>query len=180
MSLIADTLEAFYDFQKALQMGMEVIQLNEGYIFRYDEYSGRKRYSYAKRVNGEVQALATFGQEDPINGVDCYSVNYSVGKKHRRRGLAVEVVNTGIEELRKEFSRLKIKCFYVDAMIAETNINSIKVAKKLFPRPGIPKSDLFSGTPSLYFNKLIELPCCHCQSKYYPKTSCSADSCLNI
>lgn len=157
MSLMADPMDAFYDFQKALQMGMEVIQINEGYIFRYDEDNGRKRYSYAKRVNGEVQALATFGQEDPINGVDCYSVNYSVGEKHRRRGLAVEVVNKGIEELKKEFSQLKIKCFYVDAMIAETNTNSIKVAKKLFPRPGIPKRDLYSGIPSLYFNKLVEL-----------------------
>lgn len=156
-SLMANPMDGFNDFQQALKMGMPVHKLDAGYVGRYDEIDSGKRYCYAKVVDGEVQALATFGQEEPIGGVSCYSVNYSVGEKHRRRGLAVEVVNKGIEELKKEFGRLKIKSFHVDAMIDVTNDASLGVARKLFSGSGLPKPDAYSGTPALYFNKLIVL-----------------------
>ena len=157
MLLMANPIDGLHDFQQALNIGMPVSKLDAGYIERYDEIDGRKRYSYAKVVDGEVQALATFGEEELIKGVNCYSVNYSVGEKYRKRGLAVEAVNKGIEELKKKFIRLKNKSFYVDAIIDVTNIQSLGVAKKLFSGPGLPMPDSYSGAPALYFNRRIEL-----------------------
>jgi hypothetical protein len=155
MSTMANSMDAFLEFQQALNAGIPVNYLDGGYFELQDEFVSGRRFCYAKVIDSELQVLVTFGSEETINGVDCYSVNYSVGEKYRGRGLAVEAVNIGIEELKNHLSRSNIKKFYVDAIVDETNIHSIEVAKKLFPGPGIAKPDYYSGTPSLYFNRLI-------------------------
>jgi RimJ/RimL family protein N-acetyltransferase len=155
MSMKPDPMEALLSFQQVFNNGMTVIKLDADYVERYDEINGAKRYCYAKIVEGEVQALATFGQEDPIEGLDCYSVNYSVSEKHRRRGLAVEVVNKGLKELKMRFGQTEMQSFYIDAIIDVTNNLSIKVAKKIFSSPGQKAKDRYSGTPSVYFQRLI-------------------------
>lgn len=152
--MMANPMDAFLDFQHALNAGMSVSKLDAGYIERQDEIPGGRRFSYAKIADREVQVLVTFGSEESISGVDCYSVNYAVGEKHRGRGLAVEAVNKGIEELKKHYKSARSKRFYVDAIVDVTNIHSIAVAKKLFPGPGIATPDFNSGTPALYFNRL--------------------------
>ncbi|MBK9293427.1 MAG: hypothetical protein IPM57_03135 [Oligoflexia bacterium] len=155
MSKIPDPMEGLRSFQQMLDTGIHLKNLGTDYLGGYDEAPGRKRYSFAKVVDGEVQSLATFGQEDPINGVENYSINYSVSEKYRGRGLAVEVANKGIEELAKIYRETNTKSFRVDAIIDLMNTHSIKVAKKLFPGPGIKTKDHFTGIPSLYFVKLI-------------------------
>lgn len=157
MPTMPSPMDGLLSFQQALNDGMPVNKLDADYIERYDENSDGKRYSYAKVVTGKVLALATFGQEQPINHVDCYSVNYSVNEKYRGRGLAVEVVNRGIKELKKHFSQSKTRSFYVDAIIDETNVYSINIAKKLFPGSGQKMLDFNSGVSSLYFQRLVIL-----------------------
>lgn len=157
MSLMDNPMNALLAFQQELNAGMPVNNLDASYVFRNDEYNGGKRYSYAIVIDGEVQALATFGQEEPINGVDCYSVNYYVNEKHRGRGLAVEVVNKGIKELRNDLALISVRKFIVDAIIDVTNVHSIRVAEKLFPGPGKTMKDYYTGVPSLYFRKLIDV-----------------------
>ena len=154
MSTMANPMDALHDFQRALNAGMSVNHLDAGYIERLDDIASGRRFCYAKVVAGEVHVLVTFGSEDQIKGVDCYSVNYAVGEKHRGRGLAVEAVNKGIEEIKKHYRRAKINKFYVDAIADVRNVHSIEVAKKIFPKPGIAARDLFSGTPSRYFLQL--------------------------
>lgn len=159
MSLMANPMDALRMLQKLVDSGppIDSSSLDEGYLKMYDEPDGRKRFSYAKIIDGEIQVLVTFGQEEPYRGVPRYSVNYAVNESHRGRGLAVEAVNKGIEELKKEFSQIKMKGFYIEAIIDVTNTHSIKVAKTLFPRPGVETEDSGSGTPSLLFFKLIVL-----------------------
>ena len=148
---------ALRSFQEALNTGMPVKKLDGHYVERCDEIVGGIRYSYAKVVNGEVQALATFGPEDPIDGVEYYSVNYVVSEKHRRRGLAVEVVNKGLEYLKENLRLTELECFYVEAIIDVANVPSIKVAERLFSGAGQKIIEKYSGTRSLQFKRLVTL-----------------------
>lgn len=159
MSLMANPMEALLKYQHAVNAGaVDPNQIEGGYLKLSGEVPSGKKYDFVKILAGEVQALAIFGEEESYKGVPRYSVGYAVSENHRGRGLAVEAVNKGIEEFKKEFSRLKIKNFFVEAMIDKNNTPSIKVAKKLFPGDGVPKPDSETGTPALLFYKLITIP----------------------
>lgn len=160
MSTMADPMIALREIQQALNNNIPFAHrnLSDGYLTMSKEFpNGGKTYSYAKIIDLEIQVLAIFGLEDPIDGVDCYSVGYAVKENHRRRGLGVEAVNKGIEELKIEFSRTKMKSFYVEAVIDKMNTSSIKVAEKLFPGSGIAIIERYTNTPAFQFKRLIEI-----------------------
>lgn len=152
MAEIDEKMEGLLGLQQALNTGAQGGQLSENYVAFHDVIENENRYWFAKVVEGEVLSLATFRENEPVKGVSSYSINYNVAEKHRRRGLAVEVVNKGIDELKINFRRP----FYIDAIIDEKNINSIKVAQKIFPGPGIKTKDHFTGAPSVLFHKLVK------------------------
>lgn len=85
------------------------------------------------------------------------SVGYAVNESYRRRGLAIAAINKGIEDLKKIFSATKIKNFYVDAVIDQTNLSSIKVAEKIFSGSGEVIIETYSKRPLLHFKKLITI-----------------------
>ncbi|MGZ3745075.1 MAG: GNAT family N-acetyltransferase [Pseudobdellovibrionaceae bacterium] len=159
MPMMADPMIALLSLQKVLNSGPPVDprELDEGYAKMYDEPNGGKRYSYAKIIEGEVQAVSIFGLEDPIDGVDCYSVGHAVNENHRGRGLAVEAVDKGVEELKNKFRQTSMGRFYLEAVIDVTNIHSIKVAEKLFSDSPEKIIEKYSGKPALHFKKLIAL-----------------------
>lgn len=151
---LVEHMQGLRSLQSALDRGglVDFIELDADYKMIYDEPNGRKRFWYPKIVDGEVQVLVTFGLESgAYKGTDRYIVNYAVSEKYRGRGLAIEAVNTGVEDLKN-----RLKRFYLEALIDETNIHSIKVAKKLFPDAAAPTTDEASGKPALLFFKLIE------------------------
>lgn len=157
---MADPIIPLLEMQRALNNGEFVVPsgLDEGYLPMYDEVPSGRRYSYAKIVNNEVQVIAILGEEDPINGVECYSVGYAVSEKHRGRNLSIEAVSKGLDDLKRILSQTtSIKQFYLEALVATTNTPSLKIAEKLFSSPGIPMLDTESGTPSLFFHKLINI-----------------------
>lgn len=157
MKKMADPMIALLKFQQILNVGPSVdpSDLDGCYLTMYDEPNGGKRFSFVKIVDDEAQVLAIFGIEDPINGVECWSIGYAVSEKHRRRGLAIEAVNKGIDVLKNKFIRSKVKSFYISAVIDVKNIPSVRLAEKLFSKQGVPAIENYSGTPSLYFKKLI-------------------------
>lgn len=157
MSLKPNPIDGLLSFQYALNTGMAVRKLDADYVERFDEIVGGVRFCYAKVIAGQVQSLATFGSEEAIHGVDCFSVNYSVDEKFRGRGLAIEIVGRGIEEIKRHLRQSNKSSFYVDAIIETTNSHSIKVAGKLFSKPGVAMTDHISGVPSLYFRRLIRI-----------------------
>ncbi|PIP90167.1 MAG: GNAT family N-acetyltransferase [Bdellovibrionales bacterium CG11_big_fil_rev_8_21_14_0_20_38_13] len=158
MSLLPDPINVLLSLQQALKDGMVVdpSELDANYKMFYDEpFVGGKRYTFAKIINDEAQAMSIFGLEDPIDGVVCYNVGYAVMESHRGRGLALEAVSKGIEKLKNELNRTGLKSFYIEAVIDVLNIHSINVAKKLFSSNGVAMNEGFTGTPSLYFKSLI-------------------------
>lgn len=157
---MADPIIPLIEMQKALNNGQFIVpsNLDQGYLSMYDEVPSGKRFSYAKIVNNEVQVIAIFGEEDPIRGIDCYSVGYAVSEKHRGQNLSIEAVNKGLEDLKRILSQTtSISQIYLEALIATTNIPSLKIAKKIFSTTGIPMLDTESGIPSLFFHKLINI-----------------------
>lgn len=80
MGLMADPMIALREFQRALDTGVQFDsqKLEDDYFHLSDVRSDEwKKYSYLKVINGEVQALAIFGLDGKIGGVDCYSLGYS-------------------------------------------------------------------------------------------------------
>lgn len=146
-----DKLEGVAGLQQGLNAGMQGGQLTDSYQSFHDLIENKNRYWFAKVINGEALSLATFREEEPVKGITSYSLNYSVAENHRGKGLAVQAANKGIEELKKHLQRP----FYVDAIIDETNVHSINVAKQIFLNPGQKTKDHFTGVPSILFVKLI-------------------------
>lgn len=157
MTSMADPMIALLKFQQAMENGppLDPRKLEGSYLKMYDEPNGGKRYSYAKIVDGDVQAVSIFGLVDPVDGVGCYSIGYAVNKPYRGRGLAVEAVNKGIQDLKKRFSLTNIERFYIEAVIDITNSHSIRIAEQLFYSPGVSIQELESGQPALLFRRLI-------------------------
>lgn len=85
MSLMANPMEALLKYQHALNTGMQVDpnHVDGGYLKFSGEVGGGKKYDFVKIRAGEVLALAIFGEEEPFNEVDRYSVGYAVSESHR-------------------------------------------------------------------------------------------------
>lgn len=156
---MADPTIPLVKLQEAIDSGSYIVpsDLDEGYMKLYDITPSGRRYSYVKVINNEVQAVAIFGEDDPINGIDCYDIGYAVKDKHRGQGLSIEAVNKGVEDLKQILRQTSTKQFYLAALVAITNTPSLKVAEKLFLSTGVPAIDTESGTRSLFFKKLISI-----------------------
>lgn len=154
MADMANPMDALLSYQQALRAGMP-FDLNDldadAYWKRNGEVAGATRFDYVKIIDGEVQALAMFVEEEPHNGTARYSIAYAVSETHRGRGLAVEAINKGIEDLKEKYSRVRVKSFYVEALIDQTNTPSIKVAKQVLSESGFATPDSETDTPALLF-----------------------------
>lgn len=157
MSLMADPMVALQELQLALDQGMsfDFPELRGDYKTWYIENPNGKKHVFAKIVGNEVQALAIFGLVDPIDGAECWAVGYAVSEKYRRRGLAIEAFNTGIQELKILLSRIMMKSFFVEAVIDAENIPSVKIAEKLFLCSGTKIVDGESERPALWFKREV-------------------------
>lgn len=157
MSLMGDPTIILESLQQAINEGMAIdpSELDSGYKFYYDEPGDGRRFSFVKIHDNEVQALAIFGLEDPIERLTCYNVGYAVKDSCRGRGLAVEAVNHGLDRLIRHLIKEGLSRFYLEAIIAQSNLHSINVTKKLFPAKPEPIIDGESGTPSFQFKRLI-------------------------
>jgi len=157
MEQMANPMNALLEIQEALNSNtpFDVPELDGGYKTWFNENSKGKKHTFAKIINGEIQALAIFGFVDPVEGIECWSLGYAVNENYRRRGLAVEAVKTGIEEFKKIYSRNSLKSFYIEGVIDIENNPSIKLAEKIFSSTGRRIIDEESGRPALLFEKLI-------------------------
>ncbi len=159
MPSMADPIVVLQKLQQALDDGMPVDSTDldwKSYLTFYDEQPSGSRFSYAKVVDREAQALSIFGVEKPVDGLECFSVGYAVSEKCRGRGLSVEAVDRGLVDLKKKFGD-KMSSFYLEAMIDVSNEPSLRIASKIFDVPGVKTTDDESGTPALYFRKLIQV-----------------------
>ncbi|MDZ4084329.1 MAG: GNAT family N-acetyltransferase [Bdellovibrionales bacterium] len=159
MPSMANPIVVLLSLQQSLNDGMPIDPTDldaNSYLTFYDEQPSGSRFSYAKVVDRQAQALSIFGVEERVANLDCFSVGYAVAEEHRGRGLSVEAVNKGLGDLKRKFGH-KMESFYLEAMIDVTNAPSLKTAEKIFSVPGVKPTDDESGTPALYFRKLIQV-----------------------
>jgi hypothetical protein len=159
MSKMANPINILIDLEEKMRRGMPAESCESDINYKTVSYESPrgKHFIFAKVINSEVQAISVLEHENPFRGTERYSVLYAVRKNCRGRRLSVEAVNKGIAELSIVLKQKGISSFYVEALIDEKNIPSIKVAERLFPQPPFPTTDNETGTPAKLFHKLIKL-----------------------
>ena len=156
---MANPINILIDLEEKLRRSMtaESSESDVNYkAFSYESLRG-KHFIYAKVINSEVQAISVFEHENPFRGTERYSLLYAVRENCRGLRLSVEAVNKGIGELSIALKQKGITSFYVEALIDEKNIPSIKVAERLFPQPPFSTTDDETGTPAKLFHKLFTI-----------------------
>lgn len=122
----------------------------------FDAPQGVSRFSYAKIVNGQVEALSIFALVDPLEGIPCFNLGYAVPEILRNKGLGTEIVSKGIRELRAGLAKNGLKQFYLEAVIGLTNLPSQKIAKKVISPNREEIIDSISKEPAFVYRRLIE------------------------
>ncbi len=119
-----------------------------------DQANGENRLTYALVENGVVKATVVYLMADPYKGLPCFQVGYAVAEPFRNQGLAAKTVEKTIEEMRHGF-RNQMPRFYVEAVVAQNNLVSNKVAEKVFQaQPELIKDDA-SGEPAFQYLRLV-------------------------
>lgn len=155
---IADPMEALVSFQREIRRGMptQAAELNPGVRVVFDKPNGIARYTYAKVDHGRVKAMSLFVQDAPIGGIACFNLGYAVPEAYCNRGWAKEIVEQGIQELRRGLGRHGVKSFYVEAVVGKDNLASQRVSSKVISDTPIEGTDSESGEPILAYTRLVE------------------------
>ena len=143
------------ELNKGLQVNNCIYDPN--YKMRLDKFESGNRFVFMKIINGVIQTLSIFGTIEPIKNLPCFSIGYAVLEQYRGKGLALEAMLKGIEEVKFGLGGLGFQKFYIEAVIDRTNIHSINVAEKLFSCKGKPVVDSETNTPAYWYLKLIEI-----------------------
>ena len=120
-----------------------------------DDANGSPRVTYALVDNGLVKALAIYIFEQRIDGVPCFEVGYAVAESFRRQGIASEVLEKSIAEMRNGFGRYG-KAFYIQAVVGASNVPSQKVAARILSPQPEAITDTVSGLPAFAYLRLVE------------------------
>lgn len=160
MPAMTDPMDGLKSFQK--QVKIDGIKLSKGEVHpdvsvHLDYPNGVARLSYALIDNGRVRAFVTYIPGEPYNGLPCFSIGYAVPEKFRNQGLGAEVIEKSIDELKNGYSRNGISKFYVEAVVAESNVPSQKLAEKaISPTVDRTGHDSYSGEPALTYMRYVE------------------------
>ena len=90
-----------------------------------------ERITYARIIGNQAQALVAFLQVEPYEKKPCLNIGYAVAEPYRGKGIATEVIKESLEELRTFLSEVKIKDYYIEAVISVHNEASNRLAQKI-------------------------------------------------
>jgi len=121
-----------------------------------DQPAGKPRFTYAKIEKGKVLSISLFVHVDAVDRVPCFQIGYAVVESKRQQGMASEIVAKGIEEMVNGFKKRGSGKFYVEAIVAESNAPSNKVARRSLSGAPKPCVDAFSAEPSMQYLRLVE------------------------
>lgn len=120
-----------------------------------DKPNGEVRLTYVTLEGGKVTALVMAVQCDPFESNPCFNIGYAVAANCRGQGRATEIVKAAIAEMEHGFGRSGIKVFFVEAIVGEGNIASIRVAEKAISSSYNSKVDAFHGVPIRQYLKKV-------------------------
>lgn len=158
MSQMTDPHVGLVSFQEALQDGRihpTACNKQPQLVVLHDDAEGTPRLTYALIEGGIVKATAAYVNVEPIVGIPCFGLGYAVGEPFRKQGLAYDIVEASIDELRHGF-RKHIPQFYIEAIVSVDNLASNKVASRLLTANPDSITDEVSGEPAFHYVRLID------------------------
>lgn len=154
-----DMSAALASFQGAYSKGLirpVRCQLHGNLCMLKDNANGDTRFTFAQiDSTGDVHAIVSILPAEPYQGKPCFALAYAVAEKFRGRGMAKEIVEQTIIELRNGFRRQFPK-FYIEVVVDKLNTASNRVAAQVINDAPIEIVDQFSGKPSLQYLRLVE------------------------
>jgi hypothetical protein len=88
---------------------------------------------------------------EPVEGAPCFQMGWATIEGSRGKRLATNVVSKGLAELKNGMKRNDINKFYIEAIVAKSNTESIKLATRLFSVNPKACTDSFSGVNAVHF-----------------------------
>jgi hypothetical protein len=156
---MTDPMDALVYLQEALDAGtvqMRSSDIHPDLKVLVDHPLGELRLTYASIADGIVQSIALFLMVDPLDGVPCFALGWAVIESMRGRGLATETMVKAMEELQKGLKRNGIHKFYVEAIVARSNVASNRLASRLVSDSPTTGTDAISGVPIFKYLKLLK------------------------
>lgn len=157
---MVDPMDGLISFQRAIDNNLIALtpcELSSEFVMHYDiPEVDTHRYSYAKIINGKAISIAMFVPGEPFKGLPCFNVGYAVIEEYRGNGLAKEILEKSINELKNGFGRTHIKRFYIEAMVSIKNKASQAVAAKSISENPEECTDSVSGQPAISYIRLID------------------------
>lgn len=120
-----------------------------------DDANGSPRVTYSLIESGVVQAIVIYIAGTCVDGIPCFDLGYAVAQNFRCQGIASEVLQKSVAEMRNGLWQCMRK-FYIRAVIGTSNIASQRVARHIFKSCPEQTTDGVSGQPALAYLKLVE------------------------
>lgn len=151
---MTDPTDALVSFQEALSSGR--LRLERGRVdptvyLHVDQAQGKPRFTYVHLDGKTVTAFVSFVPNGTFEDHPNLAAGYAVPEPYRNKGKAKAILASGIAEMQNGFRGHPP--FYVEAVVSEKNVASLKVAEAVLG--GEPESieDNISGEPALRYAK---------------------------
>ncbi len=154
---MSDPTDALKIFQDALLTGP--VELERGRVdpdIYCHPHRGQRtpQFTYVRLEGKTVLAFATFALNGTYNGCPNLAVGYAVPEALRGKGRAKDILAAGIAEMQNGFRGYPP--FYVEAVVSEKNVASLKVAEAVLGGEAERIKDSHSGEPAVRYARKFE------------------------
>ena len=154
-----DPTNALDSFQNEFSKGN--IKLQPGVIHRdlfvhVENLENNKfRMTYVQLEKFTVTSFVNFVLCAPIEKTPCFQIGYAVPAEYRNQGRAKRTINMALTEMKFGYQRAGVKEFFIEAIIDEKNIASLRVAEQTISISPISIIDEYSKVPSFQYLRKV-------------------------
>lgn len=161
MAQITDPMSALVQFQKAFEQGLIPVQPGRrdgNLLFAPDTPNGQPRFNYMRAEGSTLTVLVMFVQNGLEDGEPVFNIGYAVRETYRGHGIAKATLTAALAELSFGLAGARIPAIHVEAVIAQDNLASLRVAAAIFDAAPTPIIDSESGLPALHYTRRVASP----------------------
>lgn len=161
MAQMTDPMSALVQFQEAFEQSLIPVQpgrRDRKLLFAPDTPNGQPRFNYMRAEGSTLTVLVMFVQNGLEDGEPVFNVGYAVPETYRGHGLAKATLTAALAELSSGLAGARIPAIHVEAVIAQDNLASLRVAAAIFDAAPTPIIDSESGLPALHYTRRVALP----------------------
>jgi hypothetical protein len=157
MPSMTDPTAALVSFQEALSAGglrLERGRVDPNVYLHVDRAQGKTRFTYVHLDGKTVTAFVSFVINGTFEGHPNFAAGYAVPEPFRNQGRAKAILTAGIAEMQNGFRGYPP--FYVEAVVSEKNVASLKVAETVLGGEAERIKDSHSGEPAVRYARKFE------------------------